>query len=92
MDISNLKELDKLISLCRKRGVKSIQIDNLAIELSDSTPATKRNSTSTKRQLQDLDAPDAAQEKFITDSLTKEQLLNWSVTDSSELLEDESTT
>lgn len=33
MTISNLKELSKLIDLCRKKGIDSISIDNVQIKL-----------------------------------------------------------
>lgn len=33
MTIQNLKELSKLIDLCRKKGIDSIEIDNIKLKL-----------------------------------------------------------
>lgn len=39
MKIENLDELDKLISLCRKRGVSNIEIDGMKFELGNAPPS-----------------------------------------------------
>lgn len=39
MNLPDLKALDKIIALCRKRGVKSIKIDNVELTLSEDAPA-----------------------------------------------------
>lgn len=44
MTINSLKELDKLIALCRKRGVDSIKIDNIEFKLSEVVGKTSRSS------------------------------------------------
>ena len=38
MDIKNLVELEKVIALCRKKGVKSFKIDGIEVELSSEIP------------------------------------------------------
>lgn len=46
MTISDLKELDKLLALCRKRGVESIEIDGIKIHLNDSPKQNKASDLS----------------------------------------------
>ena len=71
MNLPDLKQLDKLIALCRKRGIKSVQIDNLKIELGD---APEQRSTKKAQAISQVE------EDFESDALTDEQLLHWSVT------------
>lgn len=71
MNLPDLKQLNKLIQLCRKQGVKVIKIDNMELTLSDDLP-TKPG----KKQL----APQPQTPSiFESDSLTDEQLLDWSL-------------
>lgn len=43
MNLPDLKELSRVIALCRKQGVKSIKIDNVELTLHDVAPTpTKR--------------------------------------------------
>lgn len=70
MNIPDLKQLDKLVQLCRKRGVKVIKIDNMELTLSDEAPTKSKK----KQEL-----PAGTPSIFESDSLTDEQLLQWSV-------------
>lgn len=72
MNLPDLKQLDKLIVLCRKRGVKVIKIDNMELILNEELP-NKPIKASAKT------APAPTNDIFQTDTLTDEQLLNWSV-------------
>lgn len=38
MTINSLKELNKLMVLCRKRGIQSITVDGITFHMSDQTP------------------------------------------------------
>lgn len=71
MQLPDLKQLDKLIALCRKRGVTVIKIDNMELTLSESAPVK-----SSKKQDQ---LPQSSASLFESDTLTDEQLLNWSI-------------
>ena len=82
MTLSSLKELDKLMVLCRKRGVKSITLDGITFVMSDEEPVTYKSkldpqivpgleeSVYTQNEHLKIETPDA---------LTQEQLLMWSV-------------
>lgn len=76
MDLPNLKELDKMIALCRKRGVTVIKIGALELQLGDAPKAQSRKDAKGA-------APKASQfnEKIDTDgwdSLSPEQKLFFS--------------
>ncbi len=45
MTITNQKELSKLLDLCRKKGVDSIEIDNIKLKLAPSPKKEKATST-----------------------------------------------
>ena len=56
--LTDLKEVEKFLKLCRKQGVKSVDFDGLKIEFGDlPTKST-----------------DSSQEEIPTDSLSEEQL------------------
>lgn len=81
MNLPDLKYLDKVIALCRKRGVSCIKIDNVEITLGDITSPSKAPRK-----------PKAAQEatsdtsRFETDTLSPEALLMWSTGGFQEIL------
>jgi hypothetical protein len=69
MTIQNLKELSKLIDLCRKKGIDQIKIDNIELRLG--TPP-RRGQTKGPSLVSDISSePD----------LSDEEILNWSVRD-----------
>lgn len=43
MTITSIKDLSKLIDLCRKKGIKSISVDGVAIELGHDPKPKRRN-------------------------------------------------
>ncbi len=57
MNLPDLEQLDKVIALCRKRGVRVIKIDNVEITLSEEAPP-KQTRKSKKQQVEDS-TPDA---------------------------------
>ena len=76
MTINSLKELDKLIQLCRRRGVESIRVDGIEFHLGQEPTTQKRirktsanNQVNTAGDVSTIDTPD---------ELTPEQLLMWS--------------
>lgn len=64
MTIQNIKELAKIVDLCRKKGIDSIRIDNIEIKLG------RIERRLTKKE-QDADLIDKPQ-------LSEEDLLFWS--------------
>ncbi len=91
MKIDSLKDLKKLLQLCREQGVHSIKLDGMEFGLLPTVPAkAKRNSM--KELLNEL-SPEAdikipqytpivtdgePDQITMPDELTEEQLLNWS--------------
>lgn len=85
MQIKNLKELQKLIQLCRRTGVESIELGQLKLTLSKSFMENElQNQTQPKRQkasppsVQTSDAAGSLADDFNFDDLTDEQKLLWS--------------
>lgn len=69
MKIENLKDLNKLIQLCRKTGVEAITVDGIELKLgNDPIKPSKRVSN----------RPNYEQDTVKTDELTPEQMLFWS--------------
>lgn len=66
-----LEELRKLIKLCRDTGVESLKIEGVELTLGANPQAKRPRGRSKLVELQD---------EFESESLTQEQLLNWSVT------------
>jgi hypothetical protein len=70
MKLENLKDLKGIIALCRKTGVKSIEIDGVKLELGDAP----------HRSIKPADAtPDT--EEITSDVPTAEEMLFWSTQD-----------
>lgn len=89
MKIESLKELDKLMQLCQKRGIDSITIDGIALTFHISSKPVKHNATSLPDYSSDFPEANIPVPKFTgeiadveipeTTELSKEQLLMWSV-------------
>lgn len=70
MNLPPLDQLELIIKLCRKQGVKSIKIDNVELTLADERPITKRSKKTKHNEVQgDVES----------DEPTQEELLLWSV-------------
>lgn len=69
MQLPDLKELDRVLALCRKRGVQKFRIGELELTLSDEVPQSNY-----KRQQQE--AVSQVEEDY--KELTPEELLMWS--------------
>lgn len=80
MTLPDLKQLDKMIQLCKKRGVQSVEINGLKLVFAEepSKPTRSRKAKSTQGSGEVDDG------KIESDSLTEQQLLMWSVSDPSE--------
>lgn len=77
MVINGVKDLAKVIALCRKEGVTAIKIDG--IELSLGPLPTKQTRTAAKATLTQTIVPGGIDESIqIPAALTDEQLLFWS--------------
>lgn len=66
MTITNIKELSKLIDLCRKKGIDSVEIDNIKLKLGRIEPKLSKDKTAELKALPDL---------------SDEDLLYWSASD-----------
>ena len=75
MDLPDLKDLRKVIALCRSTGVRIIKIDNIEITLSDDAPPTKPRGKAAKAAQGTSKYPDV---KFESGGPTEEELLFWS--------------
>jgi hypothetical protein len=72
MTISDLKDLKKLITLCRSTGVESITVDGISLKLGEvqaTTRKVKKVVAKGATTLEDIDTPD---------ELTEEQLMYYS--------------
>ncbi len=80
MTLNSLKELDKLMVMCRKRGVKSITIDGVTFHMSDQELADTQNRVISTSVTQEGITPGGitADTKIVTDELTEDQLLFYS--------------
>ena len=93
MTISSLKELERLIKLCRKNGVRAITVDGITMSITE--PSKRSNKPVTEfeafpeenipvpRYTPTEEATDT--DKIETDTLTDEQLLMWSAQSSNEI-------
>lgn len=80
--MSSIKDLERLIKLCRKQGVQSIRFDGVELHLTELPQSIQRVN---HKKFPDL-APQGmapggitVDTKILTDELTEEQLLMWSV-------------
>ncbi len=73
MDLPNLKDLAKVIALCRKEGVEEIQIGDVRVKLGDKPQSNYKR----KKQMEGVDVDPLSD----PEALTEEQLLFYSVTD-----------
>lgn len=91
MTVNSLKDLDKLITLCRKRGVQSIKVDGIEFHLG-AEPRSAKRSAIMAEAFPDIPTitpytPGGINESteivgidtnIVTDELTEEQLLYYS--------------
>lgn len=82
MKIENLKQLDKLMLMCRKRGIQSITVDGVTFHMSDLAPEMKTvfAGYNTLANTTNTVSPGGitADTKITTDELTDEQKMFWS--------------
>ncbi len=71
----NLKELQKLIALCRKSGVLSIKMEGVELTLSEDTPPAPKPRGKAAQKV----AADTTRDPIeLEGEMTPEQLLYWS--------------
>lgn len=72
MTLPDLKELDKLIALCRKRGIKTVKVGDLELTLDEAPVSKPRGKAAQKPSY-------GSQEEFKTEGVpSEEDLLFWS--------------
>lgn len=74
MSLPTTKELKKLADTCRKAGIKSFKNADFEFTLSDQGPISNY-----KKRTKAISEPKSQDNSIVTDSLTEEQLLMWSV-------------
>lgn len=57
MDVKTLRDLDKIISLCRKKGVKTLEISGIKFELGPEEPKSRYLKSKAKTSSDQIDAP-----------------------------------
>lgn len=67
MTITNLKELAKLMDLCRKKGVSNISVDGITLELGDA-PTQARNEAAPVKESQLFEDPYSDEDKLFWSS------------------------
>lgn len=77
MKIESLKDLKKLIALCRSTGVEAIEVEGLKMNLGP-TPMIVKQVKNNKVQENQVDNTITEDMKIPTDGLTEEQLLYYS--------------
>lgn len=84
--MNNLKDLEKFLKLCRKMGVQSIRHGDTEVHLGE-MPAAVETAARTQSKILPSYPPGGItpDTRIITDELTPEQLLMWSVDDPTEL-------
>ena len=89
MQIENLKELQKLMAICRKHGISTITVDGITMTFDKQAPskqvwgAPNLGSFSTPSPEEDIKVPQyngpiTPPDAVPMEGLTEEQLLNWS--------------
>lgn len=83
MTITDLKDLEKLIKLCRKTGVNAITVDGIQLELGYEPLATSNKKSSIKPMINAIpgevgEHTQIVADKIDTDELTEEQLMYYS--------------
>lgn len=77
MTLPDLKQLNKLIALCRKQGIKTIKMGELELTLSEDAPV-KTGRAARKAAKAEPESVQGEIDAF--DTLTDEEKLFWSVT------------
>lgn len=71
MEFANLKDLEELFALCRKKGIQSLKLGDVEVVLGD-----EPNKRAYKRASKTAESDDI----FAEGGLTEEEKLMWSVT------------
>lgn len=92
MQIESLKDLEKLVKLCRKLGIDKIEVDGVKFELGTNPTTYRRQANKNNSLIAEetfipggVDATTSIPDAIDTDSLTDEQLLYYSSTGGQQL-------
>lgn len=79
MKIDNIKQLQKVIRLCKREGVEHIIVDGIEININLSYAAVKPKTGA--KEIMPIYTPGGVTQdlKIETDELSEEQLMMWSV-------------
>jgi hypothetical protein len=80
LKIDSLKDLAKLIKLCRQTGVEAIEVDGVKMNLGPTPTIIKYNKPSKSSVMSALNTPSETDNKIASDELSPEDLLFYSVT------------
>lgn len=75
MLLNSLKDLDRLMILCKKRGVKSIKIDGIEFVMSDDVEYDTSKRGDIASNLPDIPGSLEQDSKIVSDFPTEEQLM-----------------
>jgi hypothetical protein len=81
MKVESLKDLAKLIALCRKTGVESIRVDGVELHLGpESTRKVTSKPQKSTGKVTQKQPENPTIDDILSDGLSPEQMLMWSVT------------
>lgn len=78
MQLPDLKELTKLIDLCRKKGVSSLTVEGISLTLTAELPASNYKKRVEKELVDQPEDPQNPYANFPQGMLTPEQLMYYS--------------
>jgi hypothetical protein len=81
MTINSLKDLQKLVQLCRKQGIKAIEVDGIKLQLGE-LPTNPAKITDVFPEVNPFDPgqieENVAPDKIETDAMSEDDMLYWS--------------
>lgn len=78
MNLPDLKDLEKVIDLCRKKGVASITLGDVKLEIREEAPQSNYKKRKEKMELVGSADPSDPYANFPEGTLTEEQLMFYS--------------
>lgn len=83
MTVKDLKDLEKVIKLCRRMGIEAIEVDNVKLNLGPAPKPVTQHSVASdfpeaSMKIPQYTATSGDPDAITSDELTPEQLLMWS--------------